>query len=218
MSGPDCLLAEELRALHDGRLDRDVEERANAHLEECPACRELYYELPERPASTSAERAPSEAEITAFAERVKARAAKFFTTDREPSATVVPFTKPSWSGVRLAAHVKAASRLLVSPPDGVRVLETDDLEVRVVEFQGDVQRATDETLVLVEATLTPTTSHAFSSATDVAVTDADGNPLDPLDVFVRPLVWTGTFTGGGTFVIRVPSKEVVVRVDVQRPR
>lgn len=207
MTTLDCLLAEELRALRDGRLDADADDRANAHLDECDVCQALYYELPEHPASTPEARAPSEAELSGFAERMNVHAAK-----------VISFTRPSWTGVRLAAHAVATRPLLVSPSDGARVLETDDLELRVVEFQREGQIATDGTLVLVEATLTPTTSQEFTATTDVIVTDANEDPLEPLDVFVRPLVWTGTFAGSGVFVIRVPSRAAIARVEVQRPR
>lgn len=212
----DCLLAEELRALRDGRLDADAEEGAIAHLDECRECDALYYELPERPASDV--RALSETEIGAFAERLKARVTESFAADRSSRAKVVSFANPSWSGLRLAAHGGAARPLMVSPSDGVRVLETDDLEVRVVEFQGEGQKGTDGTLVLVEATLMPTTDQEFATTTDVTVTDEHGHTLEPLDVFVRPLVWTGTFAGSGIFEIRIRSRVASVRVEIQRPR
>jgi hypothetical protein len=107
---------------------------------------------------------------------------------------------------------------MVSPLEGVRVLETDEVEVRVVEFQKAGQKADDGTLVLVEATLMPTTQKEFAAATDVTVMDDGGQVLEPLDAFVRPLVWTGTFAGSGIFEIRIPSRKASVRVEIQRPR
>lgn len=45
----DCLLAEELRALIDGKVDPVIETENYKHLDICTACTNLYFELPLQP-------------------------------------------------------------------------------------------------------------------------------------------------------------------------
>lgn len=211
----DCLVAEELHALREGQASAELEARANAHMDECEDCRTAFYELRALPEQAPAP-APS-AELAAFAIRIQARTEAYL-ADRSQRGIVIRFVNPSWQGTKLAADAGTEEARPSSPEDGVGIYESEELEIRVIEVSvtGGVDEA--QSLALVEATLSPTSVHEFKSATDVVVTDAHERTLHPLDVRVRPLVWSGTFAGGGTFRVWVKATDTTARVEIERPR
>lgn len=204
MTSVECWLAEELLSLQRGALSPEQEEHAHAHLDHCEACRALFYELDE-PHEPGA-REPSEAELAAFEARLQARATRYL------QSCVIPFSQPTAEITRLVAHGSSSGDLAlrVAPNEGAQLLQTEELEIRVVERQEGAG-----TLVLLAVTLSPSSPHAFTVATDVRVHDGDERVLEPLAVRVRPLVWTATFGGAGVFIVRARGAEVCF--EVQRP-
>lgn len=213
----DCLLPEEILALRRGETSIEDADRAHQHLDTCEDCQALFYELPE-PAPAAQGSSVSEPALGAFGARIQQRVNAYMARVQRPSAAavVVSFQHSAWSGLKLAAHGPGAALPLVAPNAGVRVVDSEVVSVRVVELADDAS-APRSSRVLIEVTLPPTSPHELRSASDVTVRDVSGVALSPSEVRVRPLVWTGTFTGSGVFEVTVARLGTVARIDVTRP-
>lgn len=206
MTPGDCLLLEEIEALLDGRADDELEDRAEAHLDACADCRALYYEL----STATGEVSVPEELVDAIEARVRARARAHLSGD---AGVLVRFHHPAWSGTKLAAD---SGQEATSPvgDDSVIVHRSDDVEIRTRELS--LLGSPQGTLIAIEVSLSPSVTLSFVDESDVEVSDARG-PLRPLESRVRPLVWRGTFSGEGVFIVRVAKLDLTARLRVERP-